>query len=103
MYDKIDLCSRLQRQIQSYQVNQSMGDKLEALHALLQGLAFYNENQEEVQKLQIQKEFLQMKTQLVSYLAQDFQVDENQANEINGITDETQYTQRLQQIVDATK
>ena len=44
-----------------------------------------------------------MKTQLVSYLAQDFQVDENQANEINGITDETQYTQRLQQIVDATK
>ena len=103
LYDKIDLCSRLQRQIQSYQVNQSMGDKLEALHALLQGLAFYNENQEEVQKLQIQKEFLQMKTQLVSYLAQDFQVDENQANEINGITDETQYTQRLQQIVDATK
>ena len=103
LYDKIDLCSRLQRQIQSYQVNLSMDDKLEALNALLQGLAFYNENQEEVQKLQIQKEFLQMKTQLVSYLAQDFQVDENQANEINGITDETQYTQRLQQIVDATK
>ena len=42
LYDKIVLCSKLERQIQSYQTNVSMDKTLEALHALLQGLDLYN-------------------------------------------------------------
>ncbi len=103
LYDKIELCSKLQRQIQSYQVNVSMNQKVEALHALLQGLDFYNKKQEDVKKLKVQKEFLQMKTQIVSYLAQDYQIDEAKAGELLAITDETEYTSRLQQIAAAAK
>ena len=103
LYDKIVLCSKLERQIQSYQTNISMDKKLEALHALLQGLDLYNKKQDEVKALKIQKEFLQMKTQIITYLAQDYSLDEAQANEINAITDEAEYTHRLQDIVTAAK
>jgi len=103
LYDKIVLCSKLERQIQSYQTNISMDKKLEALHALLQGLDLYNKKQDEVKALKIQKEFLQMKTQIITYLAQDYSLDEAQANEINVITDEAEYTHRLQDIVTAAK
>lgn len=103
LYDKIVLCSKLERQIQSYQTNVSMDKKLEALHALLQGLDLYNKKQDEVKALKIQKEFLQMKTQIITYLAQDYSLDEAQANEINAITDEAEYTHRLQDIVTAAK
>ena len=103
LYDKIVLCSKLERQIQSYQTNVSMDKKLEALHALLQGLDLYNKKQDEVKAQKIQKEFLQMKTQIITYLAQDYSLDEAQANEINAITDEAEYTHRLQDIVTAAK
>lgn len=103
LYDKIVLCSKLERQIQSYQTNVSMDKKLEALHALLQGLDLYNKKQDEVKALKIQKEFLQMKTQIITYLAQDYSLDEAQANEINAIIDEAEYTHRLQDIVTAAK
>ena len=103
LYDKIVICSKLERQIQSYQTNVSMDKKLEALHALLQGLDLYNKKQDEVKALKIQKEFLQMKTQIITYLAQDYSLDEAQANEINAITDEAEYTHRLQDIVTAAK
>lgn len=103
LYDKIVLCSKLERQIQSYQTNISMDKKTEALHALLQGLDLYNKKQDEVKALKIQKEFLQMKTQIITYLAQDYSLDEAQANEINAITDEAEYTHRLQDIVTAAK
>ncbi len=103
LYDKIVLCSKLERQIQSYQTNVSMNQKLEALHALLQGLDLYNKKQDEVKALKIQKEYLQMKTQIITYLAQDYSLDEAQANEINAITDEAEYTHRLQDIVTAAK
>lgn len=103
LYDKIVLCSKLERQIQSYQTNISMDKKLEALHALLQGLDLYNKKQDEVKALKIQKEFLQMKTQIITYLAQDYSLDEAQANEINAITDEAEYTHRLQDIVTVAK
>ena len=103
LYDKIVLCSKLERQIQSYQTNVSMNQKLEALHALLQGLDLYNKKQDEVKALKIQKEYLQMKTQIITYLAQDYNLDEAQANEINAITDEAEYTHRLQDIVTAAK
>ena len=103
LYDKIVLCSNLDRHIQSYQTNVSMDKKLEALHALLQGLDLYNKKQDEVKALKIQKEFLQMKTQIITYLAQDYSLDEAQANEINAITDEAEYTHRLQDIVTAAK
>ena len=103
LYYKIVLCSKLERQIQSYQTNISMDKKLEALHALLQGLDLYNKKQDEVKALKIQKEFLQMKTQIITYLAQDYSLDEAQANEINAITDEAEYTHRLQDIVTAAK
>ena len=103
LYDKIVLCSKLERQIQSYQTNISMDKKPEALHALLQGLDLYNKKQDEVKALKIQKEFLQMKTQIITYLAQDYSLDEAQANEINAITDEAEYTHRLQDIVTAAK
>ena len=103
LYDKIALCSKLERQIQSYQTNVSMNKKLEALHALLQGLDLYNKKQDEVKALKIQKEFLQMKMQIITYLAQDYSLDEAQANEINAITDEAEYTHRLQDIVTAAK
>ena len=36
-----------------------------------------------VKALKIQKEFLQMKMQIITYLAQDYSLDEAQANEIN--------------------
>ena len=58
LYDKIVLCSKLERQIQSYKTNVSMKQKLEALHALLQGLDLYNKKQDEVKALKIQNEFL---------------------------------------------
>ena len=103
LYDKIELCSKLQRQIQSYQINVSMNQKIEALHALLQGLDFYNKKQEDVKKLQVQKEFLQMKTQIISYLAQDYQIDEAKAGELLAITDKTEYSNRLQQIAASAK
>ncbi len=103
LYDKIVLCSKLERQIQSYQTNVSMDKTLEALHALLQGLDLYNKKQDEVKALKIQKEFLQMKTQIITYLAQDYSLDEAQANEINAITDEAEYTHRLQDIVTTAK
>lgn len=103
LYDKIALCSKLERQIQSYQTNVSMNKKLEALHALLQGLDLYNKKQDEVKALKIQKEFLQMKMQIITYLTQDYSLDEAQANEINAITDEAEYTHRLQDIVTAAK
>lgn len=103
LYDKIALCSKLERQIQSYQTNVSMNKKLEALHALLQGLDLYNKKQDEVKALKIQKEFLQMKMQIITYLAQDYSLDEAQANEINAITDEAEYTHRLQDVVTAAK
>lgn len=103
LYDKIVLCSKLERQIQSYQTNISMDKKPEALHALLQGLDLYNKKQDEVKALKIQKEFLQMKTQIITYLAQDYSLDEAQANEINAITDEAEYTHRLQDIVTTAK
>ena len=103
LYDKIELCSKLQRQIQSYQINVSMNQKIEALHALLQGLDFYNKKQEDVKKLQVQKEFLQMKTQIISYLAQDYQIDEAKAGELLAITDKTEYSNRLQQIAASVK
>ena len=103
LYDKIVLCSKLERQIQSYKTNVSMKQKLEALHALLQGLDLYNKKQDEVKALKIQNEFLQMKTQIITYLAQDYNLDEAQANEINAITDEAEYTRRLQEITAAVK
>lgn len=103
LYDKIVLCSKLERQIQSYKTNVSMKQKLEALHALLQGLDLYNKKQDEVKALKIQNEFLQMKTQIITYLAQDYNLDEAQANEINAITDEAEYTRRLLEIVAAVK
>ena len=56
-----------------------------------------------MKKLQVQKEFLQMKTQIISYLAQDYQIDEAKAGELLAITDKTEYSNRLQQIAASAK
>lgn len=98
LYNRIRLCSQLQKELNSYENYTSLEMKEEALDSLLKGVRFYDMNQEEAQNLQIQPAFEKLKNDILMTLSQNYGIGESEAREIVAIQDQTAYTQRIQQI-----
>lgn len=98
LYDRIRMCSQLQKELNSYQNYTTMEMKTEALDSLLKGVLFYDENREEAQNLQIQPAFEKLKNDIMMALNNEYGIGENEAREILAIADQTAYTQKIQQI-----
>ncbi len=98
LYDRIRICSQLQKELNSYENYTSLEMKEEALDSLLKGIRFYDMNQQKAQELQIQPAFEKLKNDIMAALSQKYGIGEKEAREIVAIQDQTVYTQRIQQI-----
>ncbi len=98
LYDRIRICSQLQKELNSYENYTSLEMKEEALDSLLKGIRFYDMNQQKAQELQIQPAFEKLKNDIMMALSQKYGIGEKEAGEIVAIQDQTVYTQRIQQI-----
>ena len=98
LYERIRMCSQLQKEINSYRNYSSMGMKTEALDSLLKGVMFYDKNQSNAQTLQVQHAFEKLKNEIITELSQNYGLGESDARELLAIPDQAEYTQRIQQI-----
>ncbi len=99
LYQRICLCSQVQKELDSYKNYSSLDMKLEALDSLIKGIQDSNKNEPEAAKLAVVNQIGSLKGQLLAKLNEDFGVSEEQAEELAAISDRAEYTRRLTEIV----
>lgn len=99
LYQRIRICSQIQKQMKSYENYTSMNMNLEALDSLVKGIAFYDSNKAEAARLAISPAFEKLKTQIVTSLGDNYGISESEAREMLALPEQEAYTLRLQQIV----
>ncbi len=100
LYQRIRICSQLQKELNSHANYSEMSMKLEALDSLIKGIRFYDLNKEEAGRLGILSAVNGLESQLAGALYTEFGMSETQARELLAIEDRQAYTARLQEIVD---
>lgn len=103
LYQRIRLCSQMQKEVKSYTNYTSMNMRLEALDSLIKGIRYYDAGREQAEMLGITKEVNSLGSQIITGLSEGFGVSEAQARELGGIEDMGEYTRRLEQIAAQTQ
>ncbi|MBO5031285.1 MAG: hypothetical protein J6C19_02945 [Lachnospiraceae bacterium] len=90
---------KLQRRYDSYQINLKMGREVEALDALLQGVAVYDYINADAEKYGVMEEADAIKTKILNTLEAKYGLDEEGARELINNDDALSYTIALNDIV----
>lgn len=94
---KAELLTQLDNKIKLYRTYTAAGMKLEGLHALLEGVSVYQDNQTIIQEYGISYEAEQLYSQIVAELMQQYGLTSEQINEILQL-DSVSYTYRLREL-----
>ena len=97
---KSEVILKIQRRYDSYQTNLKMGREIEALDALLQGIATYDFINADAEKYGVSTEIDTIKQNILNTLEEKYNVDEAKAREIINIEDALSYTMALYDVVE---
>lgn len=97
IFQKAKLITQLQHKFDSYLHFKKMNLKVEALDALLSGLAFWHTKTPEINTYNAVNETNVVKEQIVNELEVEYHISEKEAEEINALSD-YDYTKRLEEI-----
>ena len=100
LFQKSSLILQMDRKIASYENYSKMGKRLEALDALLSGVARYQEMLPKAEQYHVTSEVRERYDQIIERLSADFGVSEADALETVASEDDVTYTQRVQAIID---
>ena len=100
LFQKSSLILQMDRKIASYENYSKMGKRLEALDALLSGVARYQEMLPKAEQYHVPSEVRERYDQIIERLSVDFGVSEADALETVASEDDVTYTQRVQAIID---
>lgn len=92
---------KIQRRYDSYQINLKMGREMEALDALLQGIATYDYINADAEKYGVADEVDAVKETILNTLADKYSVDEAKARELINTEDALTYSIALSDIIAA--
>ncbi|MDE7321903.1 MAG: hypothetical protein K2N73_04110, partial [Lachnospiraceae bacterium] len=98
---KSEVVFKIQRRYDSYRINLKMGREMEALDALLQGIATYDYINADAEKYGVAAEVDAVKEMILSTLADKYNVDEAKARELINTEDALSYSIALSDIIAA--
>lgn len=99
LYRRIRMCSEMQKEVNSYVNYSSMNMRLEALDSLVKGIRYYDLNRPDADSLGIANQVDHLEEQLAAGLSDDFGINADEARELLKISDQSEYTRRLEEIV----
>ncbi len=99
LYDRIRMCSQMQKELNSYGNYTKMEMHLEALDSLMKGIRYYDIHKGQAEALGAMSALNGLESQLAASLYNDFGLSETQAREILTLEDQAEYTKRLEEIV----
>ena len=99
LFRKSNLILQMDRKINSYENYNKMGMRLEALDALISGVARYQELLPRAEQYNVTGEVRSRYEQIIDNLSADFGVSESDALDIIASEDDVEYSQRLQDII----
>ena len=102
LFQKSYLILQMDRKIGSYENYNKMGMRLEALDALISGVARYQELLPKAEQYNVTGEVRARYEQIVDRLAADFGVSETDALDIIASEDDVAYSQRLEAVINGT-
>lgn len=99
LYDRIRMCSQMQKELNSYSNYTKLEMHLEALDSLMKGIRYYDIHKEQADALGAMGALNSLESQIAANLYDVYGLSETQAREILEIEDQAEYTKRLEQIV----
>lgn len=99
LYRRIRMCTEMQKEVNSYVNYSSMNMRLEALDSLVKGIRYYDLNRPDADSLGIANQVDQLEEQLAAGLSGDFGIDADEARELLKLSDQSEYTRQLEEIV----
>jgi hypothetical protein len=97
--NRSEVIMKLQRRLDSYQNNVKMGRELEALDALIQGLATYDYINSDAEQYGVMSEVNEIKDEILNILQTQYGLDETGARAIMNEEDDTAYTASLNDVI----
>jgi outer membrane biosynthesis protein TonB len=97
--NRSEVIMKLQRRLDSYQNNVKMGRELEALDALIQGLATYDYINSDAEQYGVMSEVNEIKDEILNILQTQYGLDETGARAIMNEEDDTAYTVDLNDVI----
>lgn len=97
--DKIRLCMKLQKQLNSYTNYYEMKMYLEALDSLVKGIRNYDAGMNKADEFEILTQYDELESKITSILFSEFGVSETEAREINSSRSQEEYTAKLEEII----
>ncbi len=98
--DKIRLCMKLQKELNSYENYYEMKMYLEALDSLVKGIRNYDEDKNKADEYEILNQYNELESKITSTLFSEFGVSETEARMINSSLSQEEYTAKLEEIID---
>ena len=102
MFEESKLILRMQRRLDSYKTYSDLGMNVEALNALITGLAVYDNTVSEAKDETIQNELATRYSSVLQILSDVYGIDEQTARAVAEIEDDMEYTVALQEITEGT-
>jgi hypothetical protein len=97
--NRSEVIMKLQRRLDSYENNVKMGRELEALDALIQGIATYDYINSDAEQYGVMSEVDEIKDEILNILQTKYGLDETQARAIMNEEDDTAYTASLKDVI----
>jgi phage-related minor tail protein len=97
--EKIRLCMKLQKQLNSYDNYYKMHLYLEALDSLVKGIRSYDTDRGKAEQYEMLTQYNELESQIAANLYSEFGVSETEARSIISSGSQEEYTAQLEQII----
>ena len=103
LYNRAAVVEKLQRKLDSYQINERTGNRAQALDALLSGAAAYDDIMAAGNAYGAENELAILYQQIIDTLQSQFQVDEAIAREVNSYESDDDYSEAVYSLINNGK
>ena len=103
LYKQLHIIQSLNKQLSYYSSYISLGDRDEALDALIVGVEKYDANKSKAMSLEIKDEYNDVYDQILKCLKGEFQITASDARQIRDITSDKEYSEKIAQICEESK
>ena len=103
LYNRAAVVEKLQRKLDSYQINERTGNRAQALDALLSGAAVYDDIMAAGNAYGAENELAILYQQIIDTLQSQFQVDEAIAREVNSYESDDDYSEAVYSLINNGK
>ena len=103
LLNRAAVVEKLQRKLDSYQINERTGNRAQALDALLSGIAVYDTVMSDGNIYGVENELAILYQQIVDTLQSQFQVDEATAREVNSYESDDDYSEAVYSLINNGK